>query len=123
MAAEVAHGEDGRAVGECPQRRLWPVRQRERPRLPSLARGQPAQRRLRTHAPLQPLPPNNPSASDRIQAIRDAILEGAPGERIGELPLPDTMRAAVVRKDEVDMFAGLESYKLSAGFRGGNGRV
>lgn len=49
--------------------------------------------------------------SDRIQAIRDAILEGAPGERIGELPLPETMRAAVVRKDEVDMFAGLESWE------------
>ncbi len=49
--------------------------------------------------------------SDRIQAIRDAILEGAPGERIGELPLPESMRAAVVRKDEVDMFAGLESWE------------
>ena len=49
--------------------------------------------------------------SDRIQAIRDAILEGAPGERIGDLPLPDAMRAAVVRKSETDMFAGLESWE------------
>ena len=47
--------------------------------------------------------------SDRIQAIREAILENAPGERIGELELPESMRAAVVRKDEVDMFEGVES--------------
>ena len=47
--------------------------------------------------------------SDPIHAIRDAILEDAPGERIAELDLPETMRAAVVRKDEVDMFEGVDT--------------
>ncbi len=44
-----------------------------------------------------------------IEAIRDAILEDAPGDAIGALPLPDTFRAAVVRADEQEMFAGLTS--------------
>jgi crotonyl-CoA reductase len=44
-----------------------------------------------------------------IDAIRQAILENAPGEVIGSLPLPTQVRAAIVRKDEVDMFAGLDS--------------
>jgi crotonyl-CoA reductase len=44
-----------------------------------------------------------------IDAIRDAILTGAPGEEIGALPLPGSFRAAVVRADEQDMFAGLPS--------------
>ncbi|MDX1658030.1 MAG: crotonyl-CoA carboxylase/reductase [Nitriliruptorales bacterium] len=42
-----------------------------------------------------------------IDAIRDAILEGADSETIASLPLPDTMRASVVRKDEVEMFEGI----------------
>jgi crotonyl-CoA reductase len=44
-----------------------------------------------------------------IDAIRDAILAGAPGDEIGVLPLPGTFRAAVVRADDQDMFAGIPS--------------
>jgi crotonyl-CoA reductase len=44
-----------------------------------------------------------------IDTIRDAVLEHAPGEEIGALPLPDTFRAAVVRADEQDLFAGIAS--------------
>jgi len=42
-----------------------------------------------------------------VTSIQQAILDGAPGERIAELPLPETMRAAVVRKAEVDHFDGV----------------
>ena len=38
--------------------------------------------------------------------IRHAIIEGAPGDEIGALPLPATMLAAVTRKDEQGMFEG-----------------
>jgi len=44
-----------------------------------------------------------------IAAIREAILRGAPGEEIGALPLPTTARGALVKADEQEMFAGLES--------------
>jgi crotonyl-CoA reductase len=44
-----------------------------------------------------------------IDAIRDAILEGAPADAIGALPLPSTFRGAVVRADEQDMFEGMPS--------------
>src|ERR1700730_144274 len=44
-----------------------------------------------------------------IDGIRAAILDGAPGEDLGALPLPATFRAAVVRADEQDMFAGIPS--------------
>jgi crotonyl-CoA reductase len=44
-----------------------------------------------------------------IDAIRDAILSGAPGEAIGALELPETVRAAFVRKDEQDMFDGMDT--------------
>jgi crotonyl-CoA reductase len=43
------------------------------------------------------------------ESIRQAILEGAPGHELARLPLPDAMRAAVVRKDDVDLFAGLDT--------------
>lgn len=46
-----------------------------------------------------------------MQQIRDAILQDAPGEELAAIPLPETMRAAFVRKDEQDMFAGLESHQ------------
>ncbi len=43
-----------------------------------------------------------------MAAIRDAILAGdASSELFESLPVPDTYRAVTVRKDEVDMFAGL----------------
>jgi crotonyl-CoA reductase len=44
-----------------------------------------------------------------MEAIRQAILDGAPGETIAGIDLPETMRAAVVRKADVDMFDGVES--------------
>ena len=44
-----------------------------------------------------------------MDAIRTAVLEGAPGDDIGALALPETFRAAVVRADEQDMFEGLAS--------------
>src|SRR5262252_7654073 len=44
-----------------------------------------------------------------IESIRTAIIDGADGEAIGALPLPDTFRAAVVRAEEQEMFAGLPS--------------
>ena len=44
-----------------------------------------------------------------IDAIRDAILRGAPGEELAALPIPATVRGALVKADEQEMFAGLES--------------
>ena len=44
-----------------------------------------------------------------IEAIRTAILEGAPGDEIGALPVPEAVRGAIVRADEQEMFAGLAS--------------
>jgi crotonyl-CoA reductase len=41
--------------------------------------------------------------------IREAILAGAGGEEIAALPLPESYRAAYVLRDEVDMFAGVDS--------------
>lgn len=46
-----------------------------------------------------------------MDAIRDAILNDATGEQIAGLDLPDSMRAAVVRKSEVDLFEGLPSHE------------
>ena len=42
-----------------------------------------------------------------IDAIKNAILEGAPGEEIGALELPESVRAAFTRRDEEDMFEGI----------------
>jgi crotonyl-CoA reductase len=44
-----------------------------------------------------------------MDAIRNAILEDAPADVIGALPLPAEFRAAVVRADEQDMFEGMPS--------------
>src|ERR1700683_3899672 len=41
--------------------------------------------------------------------IREAILAGASGEEIAALPLPETYRGAFVLRDEVEMFAGVDS--------------
>ena len=41
--------------------------------------------------------------------ILSAALAGAPADELAGLPLPDTYRAAVVRRSETDMFAGMES--------------
>jgi len=44
-----------------------------------------------------------------MREIRDAILAGATGEELAALPIPASYRAAVVRRDEQDMFAGIPS--------------
>src|SRR5438045_208142 len=44
-----------------------------------------------------------------IDAIRSAILEGASGEELAGLPLPEEVRGALVKQDEQEMFAGLPS--------------
>src|SRR5690606_29273041 len=44
-----------------------------------------------------------------MDAIRDAIADDASGDELARLELPDTMRAAIVRKDDVDLFEGLPS--------------
>src|SRR3954464_7079828 len=44
-----------------------------------------------------------------IDLIRTAILEGAPSAELAALPLPAAARGALVRADEQEMFAGLES--------------
>ncbi|CAB4794206.1 MAG: crotonyl-CoA carboxylase/reductase [Actinobacteria bacterium] len=44
-----------------------------------------------------------------MQQIRDAILAGAPGAEIAALALPESYRAAVVRRDDIAMFEGVAS--------------
>ena len=44
-----------------------------------------------------------------IDRIREAILNDASGDEIGSLDLPESTRAAFVRKDEQDMFEGMDS--------------
>ena len=44
-----------------------------------------------------------------MQEILDAIHSGASGEDIGNLTIPQSFRAAYVRRDETDMFEGVES--------------
>ena len=44
-----------------------------------------------------------------MQAIRDAILAGAAGDELSALPLPESYRGAFVRRDQVEMFAGVDS--------------
>jgi crotonyl-CoA reductase len=44
-----------------------------------------------------------------MDAIRQAILGGVTGDELAGLPLPESMRAAVVRKAEIGMFDGLAS--------------
>jgi crotonyl-CoA reductase len=44
-----------------------------------------------------------------MQEILDAIQSGASGQDIANLPIPESYRAAIVRKDEVGMFEGIAS--------------
>ncbi|HZQ26412.1 MAG TPA: crotonyl-CoA carboxylase/reductase [Acidimicrobiales bacterium] len=44
-----------------------------------------------------------------MQEILDAIQSGASGQDIANLPVPESYRAALVRKDEVGMFEGIAS--------------
>jgi len=41
--------------------------------------------------------------------ILQAVLDGASGEALAALALPESYRAAFVRRDEADMFDGMES--------------
>jgi len=41
--------------------------------------------------------------------ILDAVLAGAPGDDLAKMPLPDSYRAALVKKDEVGIFADVPS--------------
>jgi crotonyl-CoA reductase len=47
--------------------------------------------------------------TSEIDAIRSAIVEGAPAEEIAGSKLPEAVRGALVKADEQDMFDGLES--------------
>lgn len=47
--------------------------------------------------------------ANKMKEILEAILTGASSEEIAALPLPETMRGAIVKRDEVDMFEGLAS--------------
>ena len=44
-----------------------------------------------------------------MERFREAILGGVTGEEFAGIPVPDAYRAAHVRKDEAEMFAGLPS--------------
>jgi len=44
-----------------------------------------------------------------MEHIRDAILAGVTGAELAALPLPDHYRAAVVRREDVGMFEGIDS--------------
>ena len=41
--------------------------------------------------------------------ILSAAVAGAPADELAALPLPDSYRAALVRRDEMAMFEGMES--------------
>ena len=45
-----------------------------------------------------------------MQEILDAIQGGASGEDIAALPIPESYRAAFVRREDAEMFAGVESW-------------
>ena len=47
--------------------------------------------------------------SDTLRTLVDTALAGGDPDEIANLPLPDSMRAAVVRKSEIDIFEGLDS--------------
>ena len=49
------------------------------------------------------------NSTSEVAAIRQAILDGAPGDHLSALPLPVSYRGAVVRASEQEMFAGLAS--------------
>jgi crotonyl-CoA reductase len=49
------------------------------------------------------------SPNTEVGAIRAAILEDAPADALAALPLPESVRGALVRADEQEMFAGMPS--------------
>src|SRR5271167_601716 len=48
-------------------------------------------------------------SSGHMSDILRAALSGATPDELAGLPMPDSYRAAVVKRDEVDMFGGMES--------------
>jgi len=44
-----------------------------------------------------------------VELFREAINNGATGERLAAIPLPDSFRAAVLEKTDAEMFAGMAS--------------
>ena len=44
-----------------------------------------------------------------MREILDAVLAGASGEELASLALPESYRAAFVRRDEREMFEGMAS--------------
>src|SRR5206468_3430569 len=50
-----------------------------------------------------------PDSVSFMREFLDAISSGASGDDIAAIPIPDTYRAAVVLRDEAEMFAGLPS--------------
>ena len=46
-----------------------------------------------------------------MQHILEAIQAGASGDELAHLPIPESYRAAFVKRDEVDMFEGVESWE------------
>jgi crotonyl-CoA reductase len=50
-----------------------------------------------------------PVACPTMQQIIDAIVEGAPGEDLAAIPLPESYRATVVLESEQAMFEGIDS--------------
>ena len=45
----------------------------------------------------------------KMSDILQAAVEGAGGDELGAMPMPESFRAAFVRRDEIDMFEGLET--------------
>src|SRR5215207_9741793 len=44
-----------------------------------------------------------------MQELRDAIVQGASGDELAALPIPDHYRAAFVRREDTGMFEGIDS--------------
>src|SRR4051794_3853117 len=44
-----------------------------------------------------------------MQQLRDAIVQGASGDELAALPIPDHYRAAFVRREDTGMFEGMDS--------------
>ena len=45
-----------------------------------------------------------------MQHILEAIQSGASGDELANLPIPESYRAAFVKREDVDMFEGVESW-------------
>src|SRR5580700_8140560 len=50
-----------------------------------------------------------PVTSVPVSEILEAVVAGANGEELGALPLPESYRAAFVRREDQGMFEGVDS--------------